>query len=113
MNIAKITFNRVNRFFPLLETTEGGYVYFEASEVIPAGVESLYFNVNNTIDTNVGCLFFAYHMYGVGMGSLAVKSEGNTFWTKSGNQGNRWFRTNATVKMNQTSSFVVSNIFSV
>ena len=40
--------------------------------------------------TEQQCMTFYYHMYGSGMGTLEVKIDGNTLFSKSGNQGNQW-----------------------
>ena len=46
---------------------------------------------------------FAYHMYGARMGTLNVSAvESNSgaetvIWSRSGNQGNRWYRTTVAV----------------
>ena len=52
--------------------------------------------------TTGSCLQFYYHMYGTTMGTLNVytrtgNSIGNSIWTKSGNQGNRWIKARVTV----------------
>nr|KAG5689549.1 hypothetical protein BaRGS_022052 [Batillaria attramentaria] len=54
---------------------------------------------DHTYGTNSGCVSFWYHMYGSGMGTLNVyaasspNSLGQPIWTLSGNQGNKWFKT--------------------
>lgn len=74
------------------------YMYIEAS--IPnfpsktAGLQSPCLDLTNASSAS---LFFAYHMYGVAMGSLNVQvstddglSWGSPIWTLSGDQGNAW-----------------------
>ena len=36
------------------------------------------------------CMTFYYHMNGASMGSLKVEINGNTLFSKSGDQGNQW-----------------------
>ena len=51
------------------------------------------------------CLFFAYHMWGTGVGSLSVYQQQldwhippTVLWRRSGDQGNRWKEAQVSVK---------------
>ena len=37
-----------------------------------------------------GCARFSYHMYGATIGSLNVKVDDKSIWSKTGNQGDQW-----------------------
>ncbi|XP_031555405.1 MAM and LDL-receptor class A domain-containing protein 1-like isoform X2 [Actinia tenebrosa] len=79
----------------------GFYVYAEASGPAPRKATELRSPV---FTANSGrCLQFAYHMYGSTMGSLKVyvidihTGTKNMIFTKSGNQGQQWYRKSVTV----------------
>ncbi|XP_031555407.1 MAM and LDL-receptor class A domain-containing protein 1-like isoform X2 [Actinia tenebrosa] len=78
----------------------GFYVYAEATG--PAANASTELR-SPAFTVNSGCLQFAYHMYGSTMGSLKVyvidnhTGTKNMIFTKSGNQGQKWYRASATV----------------
>lgn len=94
----------------IVGTAQGGYVYFEASEVNAFHKESLYFNVSINSNQDEGaCVSFAYHMFGEDTGSLSIKIDGNSFWKKFGDQGNIWHRTNVTLRLPDRSHFTVSH----
>ena len=38
------------------------------------------------------CVTFYYHMYGAAIGKLTVTLSGRTLFSRSGNQGNGWFK---------------------
>ena len=53
-------------------------------------------------------------MYGDGMGTLRIKIGSITFWEKSGNQGDVWFRDEVTIRLPpQTNVFDVSKLFHI
>ena len=77
----------------------GQYMYIEASSGCSANEANLIspcYNLTNISSSAEPKLSFAYHMYGVNMGSLAVDvsddlgSTWTTLWSISGNQGNDW-----------------------
>ena len=43
------------------------------------------------------CLTFYYHMYGSSMGTLNVYAGSKKIFTKSGNQGNKWYKASVDV----------------
>ncbi|XP_074657056.1 uncharacterized protein LOC141910238 [Tubulanus polymorphus] len=75
-------------------TGTGGYYYMEASDLAEGA--SLKFRSRARFTVTVpACLRFAYHMYGVNMGTLQVRYRSPTalttpFWSISGNQGSDW-----------------------
>ena len=58
---------------------------------------------------------FAYHMYGIAMGTLNVsvvetsKKTETVIWTKSGNQGNKWYQPTVSVPPSASGPFKVTN----
>ena len=44
----------------------------------------------NASVTARGCARFSYHMYGATIGSLNVKVDDKSIWSKTGNQGDQW-----------------------
>lgn len=61
-----------------------------------------------TIGSNQ-CLSFYYHMYGFHTGTLNVFVGGRKVFSKSKQQGNKWFK--ATVRLSQTGTHKVKLIF--
>ncbi len=61
------------------------------------------------------CMTFFYHMYGPNIDTLSIhvtannKSFGAPIWRKTGTQGNVW--RNATISVNNTANFQVSNVW--
>ena len=49
------------------------------------------------------CLTFFYHMYGSSMGSLNVFDGNKNVFTKTGDQGNNWFKAEVTIMSNKVS----------
>ncbi|KAK7473655.1 hypothetical protein BaRGS_00035133, partial [Batillaria attramentaria] len=77
-------------------TNSGHYVYIEGSQPHRPGQKARLWTPSVV---GSGCVSFWYHMYGSGMGTLNVyaasspNSLGQPIWTLSGNQGNKWFKT--------------------
>jgi hypothetical protein len=92
----------------------GYYMYTEASNQRPGQTARLESPVFNSIKSGQTCnVTFAYHMYGNQMGTLkvsAVETDKNTetvIWSKTGNQGNRWFSLTVRVPSSVSGPFKV------
>ena len=75
---------------PIDDVSGGGYyMYYETSNnpQSPAIFSSLCLDVSSLDNP---ALFFNYHMYGTGMGTLNIIVNGTIVWSVSGNQGNQW-----------------------
>ena len=57
------------------------------------------------------CLKFSYHMYGATIGRLDVTINSRRVFSKSGNQGNRWF--DASITIYYWAAYPVRKIFIV
>ena len=64
-----------------------------------------------------GCnITFAYHMYGASMGTLnvSVVESGSgaetVIWSRSGNQGNRWYRSTVAIPSTLSGKFKVLHV---
>ena len=92
-------------------------MYLEATRTRPGQTAKLETPVFKAIRTGQTCgIFFAYHMYSsttVGMGTLnvsVVESPSNQetlLFSKSGNQGNQWYRQTVSLPTSVTSNFKV------
>lgn len=74
----------------------GHYVYIEASSPARQGDNAKLASPVVSNGNGDYCLSFWFHMYGADIGSLnvhIVDSTGdNTVWSRSGDQGNSWFK---------------------
>lgn len=76
---------------------DGHYLYIEASGRLVNDTARIISPLYKSSLTESGCFSFWYHMFGIWIGSLNVyfKQEDtekrDLIFTKSGNQGNRWF----------------------
>ncbi len=75
-------------------TTAGKYIYLEANSCFSRRAE-LYSPCINLSNVEVPILSYAYHMFGINMGSLSVDILTENGWHNidflEGNQGNNWF----------------------
>lgn len=67
----------------------GYYVYIEASSPRDPGDNAKLSRMVTL--SGQSCLRFYYHMYGNSMGTLKVKLSGQVIFSKSENQGNKWY----------------------
>ncbi|XP_025085529.1 MAM and LDL-receptor class A domain-containing protein 1-like [Pomacea canaliculata] len=101
-------------------TSAGHYMYLETSGAnLTAGQKA--WLVSETVlrprDATGGCLFFYYHMYGVGIGTLNVytrsASTHNLFliWSLSSNQGNVWNYGRAPIVTNNSYEIIFEGVY--
>ncbi|XP_033751994.1 MAM and LDL-receptor class A domain-containing protein 1-like [Pecten maximus] len=76
-------------------TPYGHYIFIESSNPRRPNNKARIISPMYSATSTAQCVQFYYHMYGSQIGSLNLKLKvqnaiGNAFWTKSGNQGNKW-----------------------
>ena len=88
----------------------GKYIYIEASAPRKTGHKALL--ISPILDVGSACISFWYHMYGRGMGQLALylKTDKRSYrmWRKAGNKGDYWM--NAKVSISTKQKFQVSRV---
>lgn len=89
-----------------LQFPVGHYFYTESSRPRRPRQKARLISPDNP-GTTGSCVSFWYHMYGTTMGTLNVYARsggvlGSPVWTKSGNQGNSWFKGQVSVIQQST-----------
>ncbi|XP_074613343.1 MAM and LDL-receptor class A domain-containing protein 1-like isoform X4 [Acropora palmata] len=69
----------------------GYYMYIEASSPRQLGDYAVLSSPEYPF-RGITCVAFYYHMYGTTIGNLTVTLNGRTLFSRSGNQGNAWFK---------------------
>ena len=78
-------------------------MYTEASNGLAGAVASLVYDGSGCSPLATTNVTFSYHMLGAGIGTLAVLTNEQVWWSKSGAQGSAWRST--TVHTNSASGF--------
>ena len=74
----------------------GYYMYTETSRPRRQGDYAILISPMQRF-SGIMCLKFSYHMYGATIGILDVTINSRRVFSKSGNQGNRWFDASITI----------------
>ncbi|EDV21956.1 uncharacterized protein TRIADDRAFT_59472 [Trichoplax adhaerens] len=97
-------------------TSSGYYMYIDATSKSP-GQKARLASKPISISSNGNCkLRFFYSMYGSGIGTLNVKTRTSiggietTAWTKSGNQGGKWYRAVVPISSSQPVQILLEGI---
>ena len=99
-------FEKVNHIY----VSTGYYMYIEASIPRRWGDYAILISPTQRFSGNM-CLKFSYHMYGATIGRLDVTINSRRVFSKSGNQGNKWF--NASIAICVSGAYSVRKIFFV